>query len=89
MVNHLKKLELNGIVQNFLQRKEGTNDYSFYEITKYGEKIIRDLISSYNEFHTNMDQWQVKIWDAEIKRQSPNDMEKKGVGPSQTTHSNP
>lgn len=60
IVNHLKKLELNGLVQNFLHRKEGTNEYSFYEITEYGKKIITDLIKSYNNYHEKVsDEWQI------------------------------
>ena len=37
--NHIKKLELGGIVQNFLQKKEDTNEYSFYEITEKGAAL--------------------------------------------------
>ncbi len=59
IVNHIKKLELGGIIQNFLQRRKGTNDYSFYEITEYGEKIIRDLLTSYNEYYSKVGEWQI------------------------------
>lgn len=50
ILNHIKKLELAGIVQNYLKKSEITNEYSFYELTKYGNKIISDLVESYNNY---------------------------------------
>ncbi len=52
--NHLKKLELSGVIQNFLEKTETTNDYSFYQITSYGNKIITDLILCYNNYYKNI-----------------------------------
>ena len=50
VTNHLKKLELCGLIQNFLKRSEKTSDYSFYKITKLGIESINGLISSYNSY---------------------------------------
>ena len=63
IVNHLKKLDLAGIIQNFLQRRKNTSDYSFYEITKYGKKIVTDIISSYNDYFKDVK----KILDEKYK----------------------
>lgn len=53
--NHLKKLELGGIIQNFLQKKEDTNEYSFYEITEYGKNIVSNLILCYNSYYSKLE----------------------------------
>ncbi|MHA1490932.1 MAG: hypothetical protein ACTSRI_14960 [Promethearchaeota archaeon] len=62
LLNHIKKLELAGVIQNYLQKREGTNEYSFYKLTKYGKKIITGLIASYNSyfrsFQENFDEFQ-------------------------------
>ena len=52
--NHLKKLEISGIIQKFLEKTDVTNDYSFYKITSYGNKIITDLIQTYNDYYENI-----------------------------------
>ena len=39
IANHLKKLETGGVIQNYFKKKKDSSDYSFYEITKFGEKI--------------------------------------------------
>ncbi|MHA1291912.1 MAG: winged helix-turn-helix transcriptional regulator [Promethearchaeota archaeon] len=54
ILNHIKKLELAGIVQNYFKKSETTNEYSFYELTDYGKKIFSDLIKSYNSFFKNI-----------------------------------
>ena len=51
IANHLNKLELGGIVQNYFQKQPDSNEYSFYEITKYGKTIVESLISSYNNYY--------------------------------------
>lgn len=49
---HINKLELGGILQNYLQKKENTSEYSFYKITKYGKYIIEKIIAMHNEFYS-------------------------------------
>ena len=45
---HLKKLELGGIIQNYLQCKDLSNkDYSYYEMTEYGKEIIEFFSMDY------------------------------------------
>lgn len=44
--NHLKKLELAGVVQNYLLKSEETREFSFYDLTKFGMKIVIDLQES-------------------------------------------
>ncbi|MHA1799615.1 MAG: ArsR/SmtB family transcription factor [Candidatus Helarchaeota archaeon] len=51
ILNHLRKLELAGIVQNYLKRVKGSKEYSFYKITRYGKMILFNLINSYINFH--------------------------------------
>jgi len=53
IINHIKKLELAGVVQNYIKRKEKTNEYSFYKLTKYGKEIISKLIKNYNNYFKN------------------------------------
>jgi predicted transcriptional regulator len=53
-LNHIKKLELAGIVQNYLKRSKNTNEYSFYKLTNFGRKITSNLISNYNEYFKNI-----------------------------------
>ncbi len=54
ITNHLKKLEFCGLIQNFLRKNETTNEYSFYEMTNYGKKIITKLTQSYNNYYRNI-----------------------------------
>ncbi len=53
--NHIKKLEFGGIIQNFLQKKEDTNEYSFYEITEYGKNIVSNLILNFNTYYSKLE----------------------------------
>lgn len=46
--NHIKSLEIAGLVQNYYERKEGRRESSFYEMTKLGSNIVTNLIESYN-----------------------------------------
>jgi len=55
VLNHLKKLELGGIIQNYLKKSEASREFSFYQITKYGNKIISDLINCYNNYFQRID----------------------------------
>jgi len=50
IINHIRKLELAGIVQNYLKKNAITKEYSFYELTKFGNRIISDLVESYNNY---------------------------------------
>ena len=52
--NHLNKLETGGAIQNYLKKKKDSNDYSYYEITKFGEKIVSGLINGYNDYYNNV-----------------------------------
>ncbi len=51
LLNHLKKLELPGIIQNFIQKQPGIKEYSFYELTNYGRFFFKHLVQIYNEFY--------------------------------------
>jgi len=55
VLNHLKKLELGGIIQNYIKKSEISREFSFYQITKYGNKIIKELISFYNNYYKRID----------------------------------
>ena len=51
ITKHLKKLEICGLIQNFLKKSNDTSDYSFYEVTEFGSEIITNLIHRYNEYY--------------------------------------
>ena len=51
LTNHLKKLEVGGIIQNFLMKNEETNDYSYYKLTKLGKSLINNLVQVYNDYY--------------------------------------
>ncbi len=55
LLNHIKKLQLAGILQNFLKKEKNSREFSFYEITDFGKKILSDLIGKYNNFFKNID----------------------------------
>ena len=74
ILNHLKKLEIAGIVQNYLQRNKNTKEFSFYELTKYGYKIINDLIKSYNSYFSKF-QDESKERRIEYQKEIPRDFE--------------
>ncbi len=74
VLNHLKKLELGGIVQNFLKKSEETNEYSFYELTKFGKRIIYTLLAKYNKFLLNYPQQSITLSIPNLKK-SQNDLE--------------
>jgi predicted transcriptional regulator len=46
---HIKKLEIAGIIQNFIKKSEETREYSFYETTKYGDFMVSNFVSNYIE----------------------------------------
>ena len=71
VLNHLNKLEVAGVVQNFIQKKEGIREFSFYEVTEYGEKIISDLITGYNDFFKGL---QKKSFIQTTTTQIPDDL---------------
>jgi predicted ArsR family transcriptional regulator len=51
---HVKKLELGGLVQNFFQKREGRREYSFYQLTNFGQKIVPIVLKikdAYNEYY--------------------------------------
>ena len=51
IMEHIRKLEMAGIVQNFLEKEENDDECSFYKITEYGKKMVTDVINSYNEYY--------------------------------------
>ena len=51
LTNHLKKLEVGGIIQNFLMKSEETNEYSYYKLTKLGKSLINNLVQVYNDYY--------------------------------------
>ncbi len=53
--NHLQKLELGGMIQNYFKKVEKSNEYSYYEITDFGAKLISCLLESYNGYYSGID----------------------------------
>lgn len=49
--NHIKILEVSGLIQNFLEKREYSKEFSFYEMTSLGKKMLSDLISNYNNLY--------------------------------------
>ena len=74
VLNHIKKLELAGVVQNYIQKREGRREFSFYELTKYGKKIITDLVENYNNFYGNLNKTN-KLINFEYQYEIPEDFE--------------
>ena len=53
LVNHIKKLELAGLIQHYLKKRKGVKETSFYKITKMGKLFIENISTIYNsEFNT-------------------------------------
>lgn len=50
IANHLKIMEIAGLIQNFYEKQEITS-YSFYSITKVGKSLISNLLSRYNDYY--------------------------------------
>lgn len=50
-LNHIKKLELAGMIQNYLKKSKESKEFSFYRITKYGTAIFSRLIETYNNYY--------------------------------------
>lgn len=69
IANHIKKLELGGLIQNFLEKKKETKDYSYYRITLYGKTIVSNLLNSYNEYYSNIEQ-EIPQFSKEIEETS-------------------
>ena len=55
IANHVKKLELGGLVQNYFEKVEESNDYSFYKITDFGKSIVSGIFNSYNDYYSRVD----------------------------------
>ncbi len=58
MKNHLNKLELGGIIQNYFEKNDTLKDYSFYTLTDFGRAIITTLIESYNNYYSALNKSQ-------------------------------
>lgn len=56
----IKTLELAGLVQNFLQKSENSNEYSFYSITALGKEIFTGILNAYNHYYKNIEVKQIK-----------------------------
>ena len=50
LANHLKKLELGGLIQNYFKKVEDRDNYSFYKLTITGKKITDILITYYTKY---------------------------------------
>ncbi|TFF94174.1 MAG: ArsR family transcriptional regulator [Promethearchaeota archaeon] len=74
VLNHLNKMELAGLVQNFIQKRENTREYSFYELTEYGNKIMKDLIINYNNYY-KLKEISEKQLDSKDPASIPTDLE--------------
>ncbi|MBD3214539.1 MAG: hypothetical protein GF311_18145 [Candidatus Lokiarchaeota archaeon] len=51
LASHLKKLEMGGIIQNYFKKTPNTEEYSYYEATNFGEKMISGIFNSYNNYY--------------------------------------
>jgi DNA-binding HxlR family transcriptional regulator len=51
LFQRIHKLEIQGLIQNYLQKKPNVPDFSFYTLTPWGHRFIDDIIFSYNDFH--------------------------------------
>lgn len=51
LTNHLKKLEMGGIIQNYFEKTPNTEEYSYYEATDFGDKMISGIFNSYNNYY--------------------------------------
>ena len=49
--NHIKELELGGIIQNYIDSNSTSKQYSFYELTSYGKEFLDTIVSSYIDFY--------------------------------------
>lgn len=43
---HIKKLQKGAIVKNEYVKKEGTDSYSFYDITEFGQRLLYNLMNT-------------------------------------------
>ncbi len=75
--NHLKKLELAGIIQNYYKKTSNSEEYSFYEVTDFGNKMISSLINTYNDFYRNIKE---KFDKRRSKKKEDNNYIKAGCG---------
>ena len=50
----LKKLELAGLVQNYIQSHQGTREYSFYELTKQCIGYLNAIVPVSISLNTNL-----------------------------------
>ncbi len=55
IANHLNRLDKASIIENYFEKKPESNEYSFYKITKSGNKLINSLIESYNEYYESIE----------------------------------
>jgi len=69
LIQHIKKLELGGAVQNFLQKREGAEEFSFYKITKFGKHMIESVIKAYNDYYRWIKPTKEKIIERLARRQ--------------------
>jgi len=53
VANHVKKLELGALVQNYFEKVKESNDYSFYKITVFGKSIVSGLLNNYNDYYSD------------------------------------
>ncbi|TXT59988.1 MAG: hypothetical protein BAJALOKI1v1_1340011 [Promethearchaeota archaeon] len=51
ITTHIKKLELSGIIQNFIKKSDERREYCFYEIRDYGNKILSDFLTNYAKYY--------------------------------------
>ena len=72
-------MELSGIIQNFLEKTKDTNDYSFYKITRYGDKIFSDLMKSYNSYYKKVLPVEKALTKTTIATSTPESIEEQKV----------
>ncbi|TFG11343.1 MAG: ArsR family transcriptional regulator [Promethearchaeota archaeon] len=72
LTNHIKKLELSGVVQNYFKVKNDTANYSFYKLTPLGKKLINDLVSTYRDYHQGLNKDSINLY-VDFKEEIPED----------------
>lgn len=63
---HLKKLELSGLIQNFLRKNSFSSEYSYYKLSRFGNKLSNSLLLSYNQYYQKIEE-ELKILEREME----------------------
>ncbi|MHA1793040.1 MAG: hypothetical protein ACTSVI_10380 [Promethearchaeota archaeon] len=64
ILGHIKKMELAGVIQNFIKKSEKTKEYSYYETTRMLNVILEPFVNKYHEFHGNNKKYSISANDS-------------------------